>query len=148
MMNMSKDVKFYTMMNNLSAGTTDHQSTVFIDMKDADGVCFVAKLGAITGTAAARIIPQESSSTEAADRKDLSDGISGSSECTTGYSQMMLVSDIIRPKDRYVTCKFDRATANAELDALIACVYMNKNLPVTQSTAHVISSDLVVSPST
>ena len=147
-MNLEREAKFYTMLNDLSAGSTDHQSAITIDMKDAESVCFIAKMGAVVANAVCRIIPQESAATASTSMNDLTSPISGTTLGTTSMSQKLIASDMYRPNDRYVSCKIDRGTANAEVDAVIAVVYGSKYPPITQPTAHVQNSTWAATPTT
>lgn len=114
----------------VAAGTTDIECTG-VDMAGYDAVRFVALFGALTASHATRLRAQQSSDDGSADAYA---DIAGSATELLGDDDDddMLITDLIRPAERYVRPVIDRATQNAVVDGVIAELYRARDIPVTQ----------------
>lgn len=126
----------------LAAGTTDVESEV-VDSAGFEGVRFIAGFGAITAGAVTSIKVQQGTATNLSDAADLE-----GSKITIADDDdnQIAISDIFRPRERYVRVAFDRGTQNAVVDFLLAELYGAAKQPVTEDSAIVVSAEQHVSP--
>lgn len=111
-----------------AAGATNINSDV-IDTAGYDGVRFKAAFGAIVSGAATSIKVQQGAASNLSDAADLA----GTSITVADTDDNKLViSDIIRPQERYLRVATLRATQNATVDYMEAELYMARTEPVTQ----------------
>lgn len=114
----------------LAAGTSAANSDV-IDTAGADGVRFIMGFGAIVSGAVTSIKVQQGSDATVTDAADLA----GSSITVADTDDnKIVISDYIRPGDRYMRVVTSRATQNATVDFLIAELYYQRTTAVTQDT--------------
>jgi hypothetical protein len=130
----------------VAAGSTNVTDSTVIDMQDYEGVRFIIGFGAITSGAATSIAVQQavakSSATALTSGADLlGSGITVADD----DDNKLVITDILKPRERYVQVHILRATQNAVVDLVIAEVYGAKKLPVTQDTT-VASSETHASP--
>ena len=130
---LSDLVKTVRVVNSTAAGTTDINSTG-VDMTGFDAVRFVAVFGVVTnGTH--KIKAQQSSDDGSSDTyADLAGSLTDTG-VVAADDEDMLITDLIRPKERYVRCVVDRdASNNAEADAVIAELYRTRDVQVTHDS--------------
>lgn len=128
---LSDCVKTIRVMNAVAAGTSDQNSSV-VDMAGYDGVRFIALFGTLTATQVTKIKVQQGTDATVTDAADLEG--TATTALADGDSNKMLITDIIRPRERYVRCVVDRGTANAVIDGVVAEVYKARSVPVTQDS--------------
>lgn len=111
-------------MNAVIAGITD-QTGSSVDMQAggaADGVMFIGTVGALTATQVTQMKAQVSSDDGVGDAfADLAG--SQTTAMADGDSNKAIVLDIFQPPERYVRPIFERGTANAVIDGIIAVRY-------------------------
>jgi hypothetical protein len=125
MHNISKAIESRRVSLPVAAGTTAVQTTA-IDMRGYEGVEFVALFGALTATQVTAIHLEQSD-----------DGItnwnalagSKAGPLADADSNKLLISEVYKPKKRFVRCVVDRGTANAVVDSVIANLYAARYLP-------------------
>jgi hypothetical protein len=127
---LSDLVKTVRVVNATAAGTTDINGTG-VDMAGYDAVRFVAGVGALTATQVTKLKAQQSSDDDDADAYADIEG-SAAGPLADGDGNDLLITDLIRPTERYVRPVVDRGTANAVVDFVIAELYRSRDLPVTQ----------------
>lgn len=111
-------------MNAIAAGTSD-QTGSSVDMQaggGADGVMFIGTVGVLTATQVTQMKAQVSSDDGVGDAfADLA-GSQTDAMADTDDNKAVVV-DIFQPPERYVRPIFERGTANAVLDGIIAIRY-------------------------
>lgn len=137
--NMLKDTKIVRIMNAVSAGTTDTQTSSTFAMDGFDSVCVVAELGPVVDAAVATLRVQDGSVSNGSDAAN----ISGASAALTASSSSNtnLVVDVQRPASEYITVTLQRATQNVTINGITAYLYNTKNLPVTQPASVAASAE-------
>lgn len=125
----------------VAAGTTDVNSDV-VDMAGFDAVRFITGYGAITSGAVTSQKVQQGAASNLSDAADLLG--TGVTVADTDDNKLV-ISDIIRPAERYLRVAFDRGTQNAVIDFLIAELYRAGSQPVTQD-ASVATAETHASP--
>lgn len=127
---LSDVVKTVRVMNAVAAGTTDQNGTG-VDMQGYDAVRFVAGFGTLTATQVTSLKAQQSSDNGSSDAYA---DIEGSDTGNAGDDDDndLLITDLIRPTERYVRPVVLRETANAVIDFVIAELYRARDIPVTQ----------------
>lgn len=109
MANLGKEVKQILIQAPLTSGTgTDPDSTV-IDMQGFEGCLITAIIGNADSTGVITVKVQESSSSSGS-WNDLS-GITAST--SAGESDVMLIYDVYKPKDRFLRVNVARTTGVA-----------------------------------
>ena len=152
-MNMLSNCAFNAIMSESTAGSTDVEgsATMVVDVAGYEGVCFVGYCHTVTAAGILGMWAQYGISTSATDIIDDTGTIVGSTGATTStdWTDKLLVLDIYKPTERYVSVHIDRATQPSAID-VIAIRYGAHKLEVSQSTDHhgVIDSGLFVSPTT
>lgn len=140
------EVRITRVLNAVAAGTTVQNGTG-VDMQadgGYDGVLFIGTVGALTATQVTALKAQQSDDDAAADDyTDLAGTLTG--PLADGDSNKALALDIFRPGKRFVRPVFNRATANAVLDGIIAIQYRGRTPPAAQG-ANIAFSEAHVSP--
>lgn len=143
MKHLTDCVKTVRVSNAVAAGSTDSNGSS-VDMQGYDAVRFIALLGTLTTNQVTALKAQQSSDNGSSDAfADIAD--SATSPMGDDDDNDMLITDIIRPTERYVRPVVERATANAVIDGVIAELYMARDEPATQD-ATVIDTVKLVSP--
>ena len=117
---LSEHVEVIDALITTAAGSSDANGNT-IDMADAFGCMFILKLGTITDTAVGGLKVQQSE-----DDSTWADITSATqAHATTGDSNKMIIIDVRRPAItmRYVRAVVERATANSEIDQVMAIKY-------------------------
>lgn len=126
----------------VAAGTSDVNSDI-VDTAGFDAVRFIAGFGAIVSGAVTSLKVQQGENSALSDAAD----IAGTAITVADTDDnKMAISDIIRPRERYLRVAFDRGTQNATIDFLIAELYRTNSEPVTQDTATLIAPETHASP--
>lgn len=131
-----KDTLITRVLNSVSAGTSDQDSTV-LDMSGYDGVCFVVALGDVTASSVVelQVFGNTASSTSSPAPVELTNDSAGPN--TAGASDndnKLYVVDVIRPAYRYVFGRLKRGSQNAVIDGMIAIQYRARSKPITQGS--------------
>ena len=130
----------------VAAGTSDQNGTG-IDMQageGADGVLFIASIGALTSGQVTSLKAQSSSDDASADAyADIAGSDSGN--MADGDSNNLIVLDVFQPPERYIRPVLLRGTQNAVINGIIAIKYKVKSLPTTQG-ADVFGSESLIQP--
>ena len=112
---------------NGAAGTSDINSSI-LDMSGFQGVAFVVTMGAITSGAVTSIKVQQGAAADMSDAADLE----GSAQTIADTDdEKVFVSDVFRPRERYVRLVVDRGTQNAVVSAANALQYGPMKTPVS-----------------
>lgn len=145
-MNLSKSVKTLRIKPDASgftvvAGTSAVNSDI-VDTAGYDGVRFIAGFGAITTGAITSVKVQQNDINSSSGMADLE----GSAiTVADDADNKIAISDIIRPRERYLRMSFSRGTQNAVIDFLIVELYRAHIEPITDDTT-VLGSELSLSP--
>lgn len=124
-----------------AAGTTDLTSE-YVDTQGYEGARFICGFGAITSTAVTSTKVQQC------------DTSGGTYADLTGTAQtvaddddnQVTVTEIVRPRERYLKHVVDRGTANAVVDFLLVELFGPMKSPTTDDTATVVGREVHVSP--
>jgi len=137
--NLLKDAEFQRVATAQASGTSTVNSDE-VDMEGFDAVLFQVALGT-TGVGVVKL--QQDSVTGMGSAADLE----GTSQAYDGDDDDLIVlTDLIRPRERFVRCVVTRPTA-AEIDAIIAIKYRARKRPVTQGATVVgAAGELHLSP--
>jgi len=143
MNNALKDSAYERVSNAIAAGTDDTTNCTVVDMAGYDAVEFITAVGAITATGTLNVKLQQGAESDLSDAADLE----GSNQAyTDADDNKIMIHDLVRPQERYVRVVLIRATANVVIDGVFARKYRAKSKPTTQSSSHVVGSELHVSP--
>jgi len=113
-----------------SAGTSDLTSEA-VDCANADGVRFICGFGTITSGAVTSTKVRQGAASNMSDGADLA----GTAQTVADDDDnQIVITEIIRPQERYVDHVIDRGTQNAVVDFLIAELFFTRNQPVTQDS--------------
>lgn len=146
-MNLSKNVKTLRIRPDgsgytVAAGTSDVNSDI-VDTQGFEGVRFILGLGAITTGAVTSAKVQQNDVNSGTGMADLA----GSAiTIADDDDNQILISDIYKPRERYVRLAIDRGTQNAVVDFLLVELYEPRKLPITEDSAIVISAEQHISP--
>jgi len=139
-MNLSRSGKCTRVMDSVSAGTSDQNSTS-VDMLGYESVEFIACFGAIVAAAVTSTKLQTSS--DDSNWNDLLDtAIVIADDDDTGC----VISDLSHPRERYIRMVVDRGTQNSTIDSIVAIQYQAAAEPVTHDSSTVISSEFHHAP--
>ena len=124
-----------------SANTTDLTSEA-VDTAGFEGARFICGFGAITSTAVTSTKVQQC---------DTSGGSYADLEGTAitvadDDDNQVTITEIHRPRERYLKHVVDRGTANAVVDFLVVELYGCKSQPVADDSATVVSREVHISP--
>ena len=145
-MNLTQNVKTKRIQPDgsgytVAAGTTDVNSDI-VDTAGFEGVRFIVAWGAIVSGAVTSFKVQQNDVNSATGMADLT----GSNITVADTDDNKLsITDIFKPRERYIRLAFDRGTQNATIDGVIVELYEPRTLPVTQDTT-VQSAEQWVSP--
>lgn len=141
-MNLSTSVKV-TLASGAAAVATTNVSGTTLDMSCFDGVMFILQAGAITdGNLAVK-----AAGGAASDGSDKSDLTGTSTALTNAQDNDVVILDLYRPLQRYITPVIVRGGATgAVVQGLIAIQYCANNKPTVQDATTVGLTKLVISP--
>ncbi len=128
---MSKDVKATLVQVGLVDGQSDPESDP-VDMQGYEGVVFVGNINTVTGAATVKLTPEQSTATGGS-----YSAISTAANIisTAGSADKFLMTDVYRPRERFVKCLLTRAGANSVYGGTMAYQYgPGAKTPVTHST--------------
>ena len=118
---------------NNSTGSTDTTGVSYVDMAGYDGVLLVGIPSEAIATAVMGIYPY-TGATVAALATGSTAVYAGTTSATTSMEEMVFALDLIKPSARYVSARWDKATA-ASGGTILAIQYNATKNPVAQSTA-------------
>lgn len=133
-----KDAKVTEVISATSTGTSTISSSA-VDMQNYENVVFITSLG----TAAAdngHKVNQSSDDGSADDYTDLLD-----SKLLCNGTGKVIVSEIIKPRKRYVKCSVLRGTTTT-INNCICIRWGAKNKPVTNAVSNAVAAEVLVSP--
>lgn len=140
-MNLTPQVKTQIAVAQTAAGTSDITGST-IDTAGFEGVRFVVSFGTIAATGVQGLRVQQGAASDMSDAADLA----GTAVAVADDEDNTLaIVEVHRPRERYVRCIVDRATANATVNIGIAELYGPAKMPVTQH-ADVPNSEIHGSP--
>lgn len=146
MQHLTNKVKTIRVHAPVAAGATDITDSAVIDMQGYEGVRFIVGFGAITAGAATSVKAQQATAKTSDTALTSGADLLGSSIAVADSDDSKLViSDILRPRERYVQVHVLRATQNAVVDLIIAELYGARKLPVAKDTT-VASQETHASP--
>jgi len=137
-------VKVDKVINSVSAGTATNSSDI-LDMQGFEGVMFVASMGDVSNTSVITLQVQQNTSNSASGMATLDDATTSFTADASTADDKLLIVDCVKPLKRYVRCQLITATANGEIDSVIAIRYGAHAKPITQGS-DVVASDIGVSP--
>lgn len=142
---LTEDAKITRVMDAIAAGTSTQTSDI-IDNKDFHGATFYAMLGDVLDTCALEFVIQQGSQAGGGDMADVDDGNVVHVADATDADDKVVAVEIQRPVSRYLRLKIVRATANAEIDGVLALQSDPKARPVTHDSSTVLDTGLALSP--
>lgn len=131
---LGKNVKFSVITGQIdnSSGTTDTTGTGYVDMTGFDSVCLIGVPSEAIATAVMGMYAFTGASV--ALLAGTTSVYAGTTSATTDMEQMVFVLDLVKPSARYISARWDKATA-ASGGAIIALQYNGTKYPVAQSTS-------------
>jgi hypothetical protein len=154
-MNLLKNSKFIVFhRGTTAAAATDIDSTVLADMQGYEGILIWSGVeettaGGTTGTF--QMVPRHSAvNSSTTGITDLgSTAYAATTALTTNHWGHVVAVDVYRPTQRYVGVTVNKTGANTvDNGPIMGLLYSNHKGPVTQSTAYVIQSKQLISPTT
>jgi hypothetical protein len=122
-------------VSNAVAAGTSAVNSAWVDCANADGVRFIAMLGALTANQVTSLKLQGACLANQADAADLKDSSSGNVIQTANAADTdtnkILVVEVYKPKVRYVRAVVNRGTANAVVDGILAQEILRNPLAYT-----------------
>ncbi|MCC6311189.1 MAG: hypothetical protein IT345_09780 [Trueperaceae bacterium] len=125
----------------VAAGTGDLESDI-IDMAGYEGIRFILAVGTITSGAVTSCKVQQNTANSSSGMADL---LGTSQTIADSDSDQLVVTEIYRPRERYVRMVVDRGTQNAVIDGLIVELY-GQRLEGISSHATVVGTEIHASP--
>ena len=126
MHNLSKSSKLIRVSNPVAAGTGNVVCST-VDRQGFTGVLIIAAMGAIVSGALASLKAQGGAVSNGSDAADL---IGASRAIADTDDNKLVVLDLNRPGQRYITPVITRATQNATVDSVFVLLYNPSNAPV------------------
>jgi hypothetical protein len=124
-----------------SAGTTDLTSEA-VDTAGYDIVRFICGFGAIVSGAVTSTKVRQGAASDMSDGADLA----GSAQTVADTDDnKIVITEIVRPRERYLDHVVDRGTQNATVDFLIVELINSPKMPVTKHST-VLAQETFVSP--
>lgn len=117
-----------------SAGTS-LLTTDTIDTSNYEGVLIVAKVGTITGSGTATLQVQGGDLANGSDATNITGAAAVAS--TSADSDQLVIVDVYKPMQRYITATVTRAVANSVVDGVYAVLYNGRKMPVEQDATKV-----------
>ena len=140
-MNISKNQKITRHSNAVAAGTTVITPASGVDMEGFETCIFIVSMGAITATAVTSIEVHQSSD------DSTYNALEGSNVAIADDDDnQVFYVEVVKPKDRYLKCIVNRATANAVVDGIIAIQGCASKAPVVHDATTVGGGETHVSP--
>lgn len=133
MLGLGSNVKLSCLMGQVdnTTGSTDTTAPGYVDMAGYDNVMLIGVPSEAIATAVMGIYAYTGDTVATL---GASTGVySGTTSATTSMEQMVFALDLIKPQRRYISARWDKATA-ASGGAIVAIQYNGTECPVTQST--------------
>lgn len=134
-------------VERLSASVAAGQATTngsSVDMQNYEGVLFIALIGSVTATGTFKMHAEQSLDDGASD--PFADLESSEVDADSDDDDKMVAINVHRPQERYVRPVVITATADGEIDGILAIKYGPRKQPITQSASHVVASTSLTSP--
>lgn len=129
MLNLSKEAKVIVVEGASVAGTTTVVSDI-IDMQGYDSVCFIGLLGEVLDTAVIALnVKGNSANHLTVPTPTAYAGGAGGTATATSADNKSVITDVNKPRDRYVWAELVRGTANVVVNGIIAILYNGSNRP-------------------
>lgn len=129
-----------------AANNTDSDSAG-VDTAGYEGVIFMVPITDSVATGVATLTVSQNTANSTSGMAALSGAVATAISATNDdLNGLMLVVDVYRPRERYLFSTITSATANIAFGATVAIPYGAHKHPVTQLTAEVADSAVVVSP--
>lgn len=126
-----------------AAGTTDI-TTDTVDTAGYDGVAWIVTLGAITANAVTSLKLQQDSDSAMGTAADLEATAITIADDDDGQ---LVLTEVMRPQERYVRMIIDRGTQNAVVENVTAILYKAAEQPITHSTTNIVAAETHLAPS-
>lgn len=128
-----------------AANNTDDNSSI-IDTADCEGVMFICPItDSVSGGVATLTIEQNTANSASGMAAIAGSAVSGTSASNDDLNGRVLVTEVIRPRERYVQAVRVSATQNIAFGDLVAVKFGQRKVP-TSDHADVIDKDSVTSP--
>jgi len=128
MSHLIEEIKPVPVLGYQATGQTDPDSAV-VDMQGYDGVMFVLHLGAVDATGTITMAAKQAATSI------VGDALSGASVAgDAADDDKLLVLDVLRPTDRYLSVTITRAVADSVINGVVAFLYKARDLPVAVDT--------------
>jgi len=146
MQHLTNKVKTIRIHAPAAAGATDITDSSVIDMQNYEAVRFIVGFGAIVAGAVTSVkVQQATAKTSDTALTSGADLLGSGITVADSDDNTLVITDIIKPQERYVQPHVLRATQNATVDLIIAELYGARKLPVTKD-ATVSKQETHVSP--
>lgn len=129
--NFNSNFKMSRVENSGTAGLVTLVTDV-VDMDGFDGCAFVALLGNVADTSALTLTVQHGDASDGSDMADTTVAATFTADATSADNKV-LSAEVFRPLKRYLRATL-AATANADVDGILAIQTDPTNAPVTQGT--------------
>ena len=114
----------------VAAGSAAVTSDI-VDCSGYDGIRFILAMGAITSGAVTSCKVQQNTANSASGMADL---LGSSITIAATDDDKLIITEIIKPQERYLCMITSRATQNAVIDGLIVEFFNPRTKPVTQDS--------------
>lgn len=128
---LQKDTKIVVVNGAVAGGTTTVTPSAAIDMTGFESVAFIAVLGDVVDTAVVTLKTNEVASNTTTGGTAVSDATATFTATATSADNKALISEVIRPRTRYVYPTLERTIANAPVNAILAVLHGSTEHPVT-----------------
>jgi hypothetical protein len=134
--------KIVKLSNAVAAGQTLVTSAI-LDTLGFDGVQFMVQLGAIVTGAETTVSIDAGDAANGSDHATLEGGLI---EIADDQDNKVLLVEIFRPKQRYMTVFIERDTQNVTVDGIYAILYNPRKLPTEADASEMDGSTVLASP--
>jgi hypothetical protein len=129
--------------NILAAGTSDVNSEI-VDMQNFTGILIIVALGVIAASGAVTIKVQQGNASNMSDAADILGSAIG--PCADTDDNKLMVSELIRPTERYVRIVTTRGDGgNSTIDGIFVVLFGARKQPVA-ADATVFGQEVIVGP--
>lgn len=143
MLSLVKNSKVTRVSNAVAAGTTN-VNCASVDMSVFENATAIAQFGTLTASAATGIKWQQSDDDGGSD--DWTDIAGSALAITDDRDNDCLISELVRPKKRYVRPVITRGNANAVIDSVLVIQTHPRKSPTTHDAATVAGTEVLTSP--
>ena len=143
-MNFLTNTKLTRVANAAAAGVTTITSAV-VDMKQFDGVVFLAALGDVLVNAVITFQAQHGDQSDGSDAVNIAGSVVTHTATASDADNKLLALEIARPTKRFLRVTLARTVANTVLDGIFAFQNNPAEAAVTQDVS-VLLTDFALSP--